>query len=100
VVHIATVTCIDQRSRSASWPSGSGLAGVDAADLVSGHLEAPVGRHLSPGVVAVSGEEMEHSVAPRETMRRWGARAGGDQQMLPWMVLAGGWVFGGLDVLR
>src|SRR6516162_4693584 len=33
--------------------SGSGLAGADAADLVSGHLEAPEGRHLSPGVVAV-----------------------------------------------
>jgi hypothetical protein len=29
--------------------SGSGLAGIDAADLVSGHLKAPAGGHLFPG---------------------------------------------------
>lgn len=50
----------------AGWPhcslhrlSGSGLAGVDAADLVPGQVEAPEGGHLSPGVVAVPGEEIE-----------------------------------------
>ena len=39
--------------------SGSGLARIDAADLVSAHLQAPVDGNLSPCVVAVSGEQTE-----------------------------------------
>src|SRR5439155_19154567 len=35
------------------------VAGVDAADLVPGHLEAPEGGHLFPGVIAVPGEKMQ-----------------------------------------
>ena len=46
-----------------AWPCqlavGSGLAGFDAADLVPGHPEAPVGGHLPPRVVAIASEQAE-----------------------------------------
>ena len=49
-------------------------AGVDAADLVAGHVEAPEGGHLCPGVVAIPGEEIEpvffFTLDVRVTVRR------------------------------
>ena len=57
-------------SRTVCRPSGSGLAGVDAADLVSGHLEAPEGGHLSRCRCGIGQGDRAHLLHARRSCGR------------------------------
>src|SRR5271154_903903 len=46
--------------------SGSGLAGLEAADLAVGDREGPAGAHLAPGLIAVRGDQRTSAVLRRD----------------------------------